>query len=100
MSYADLTRRAALIDGLRALADYLESNSYVPAPKYMDVYVFPPDEDCAGMRAEIDAAAALLGVRAGWTVGGHYVARRAFGPVEYQVVAICKQHDHSRGAAR
>jgi hypothetical protein len=52
------------------------------------------------MRAEIDAAAALLGIRACWTPGGHYVARRAFGPVEYRAVAICKQHDHSRGAAR
>jgi hypothetical protein len=100
MSFADPIRRAALIGGLRALADYLESNPDVPAPKYTEVYTFPPDGECAVMRAEIDAAAALLGIRAWWTPGGHYMARRMFGPVEYQVVAICKQHDHSRGAAR
>jgi hypothetical protein len=43
MTYADSTERAALIGGLRALADYLESNPEVPAPGYTDVFIFPPD---------------------------------------------------------
>lgn len=61
MTYATPEQRAALIDGLRALADYLESSPDVPAPNYTDVFTFPPDGDCPGMRAEIDAIAGLLG---------------------------------------
>jgi hypothetical protein len=94
MTYADTAERAALIGGLRALADYLESSPEVPAPSYSDVFTFPPDGDCAGMRTEIDAIAARLGANARETAGGHYVATRSFGPVEYRAVAICKHHHH------
>jgi hypothetical protein len=101
MTYADPARRAALIKGFRALADYLESNPGVPAPNYADVYAFPPDGDCAGTRAEIDVIAARLGARAYETAGGHYEATRSFGPVQYAAVAICKQHQHgTKGVAR
>ena len=96
MTYADITERAALIGGLRSLADYLESNPAVPAPSYSDVLTFPPDGDCAGMRAEIDAIAARLDVSARETSGGHYVAARSFGPVEYRAVAICEQSHHGK----
>ena len=41
MNHADSTERAALISGLRALADYLESNPEVPAPAYPAVHTFP-----------------------------------------------------------
>ncbi len=92
MTYADSTERAALIGGLRALADYLESNPKVPAPSYSDVFTFPPDGDCAGMRAEIDAIAERIGTKARETVRGHYVATRSFGPVEYRAVAICQHY--------
>jgi hypothetical protein len=93
MTYAEPSERAALIDGFRALADYLESNPDVPASGYATVYVFPPDGTCAGMRAEIDAIADLLGVEAQETAGGsHYTATRNFGPVEYRATAICKHH--------
>ena len=92
MTYANATERQALIFGLRALADYLESNPYVPAPGYSDVLAFPPDGDCAGMRAEIDVIAERIGVEARETVRGHYVATRSFGPVEYRAVAICRHH--------
>jgi hypothetical protein len=61
MAYADPAGRAALIQGLRALAGYLETSAEVPAPAYVHVYVFPPDGDCVAMRAEIDAIAELLG---------------------------------------
>jgi hypothetical protein len=88
MTYADSTERAALISGLRALADYLESSPEVPAPAYSSVHAFPPDGDWAGMRAEIDVIAARLAVPACLTGGGHYVAARSFGPVEYRAVAI------------
>jgi hypothetical protein len=102
MTYADTTERAALIKGLRVLADYLESSPEVPAPSYSDLFTFPPDGDCPAMRAEIDAIAARLGVTARETGGGHYIAARSFGPIEYRAVAICKQDHHStsQGAAR
>jgi hypothetical protein len=88
MTYANSTERAALIGGLRGLADYLESNPEVPAPIYSHIIAFPPDGNWAGMCAEIDATAALLGVIPRVTWGGHYVATRSFGPVEYETVAI------------
>ncbi|MGH3164756.1 MAG: hypothetical protein ACRDN0_02540 [Trebonia sp.] len=88
MTYADSTERAALIGGLRDLADYLESSPGVPAPIYTTFYAFPPNGDLAEMRAEIDAIAAHLGIPAHLTDGGHYFAARSFGPVEYRAVAI------------
>jgi hypothetical protein len=92
MTYAEHSERAALISGFRALADYLESNPDVPAPSYSDVLAFPPEGDCAGMRAEIDGIAERIGVEARETVRGHYVAARSFGPVEYRAVAICEHY--------
>ena len=96
MTYADSAERAELINGLRSLADYLESNPEVPAPAYPVVHTFPPADDWAEMRAEIDATAARLGVTAHLTCGGHYVAVRSFGPVEYRAVAIPRKNDNER----
>jgi hypothetical protein len=87
MTYADSTQRTRLIAELRELADYLESNPEVPAPSYSDVLTFPAKGDWAEMCAEIDATAARLGVTT-YENGGHYVAARTFGPVEYRAVAI------------
>ena len=87
MTFADSTERAELIRGLRSLADYLESSPEIPDPAYSTVYAFPSG-DWPDMCAEIDAAAASLDVAPGTTGGGHYVAVRYFGPVEYRVVAI------------
>jgi hypothetical protein len=88
VTYTDSTERAALIGGLRALADYMESNPEVPAPSYPTVYTFPSNGGWAEMRTEIDAIAARLGAIAHETGSGHYVAARLFGPVEYRAVAI------------
>ena len=88
MTYASSTERAELIRGFRGLADYLESNPELPAPIYSTVYAFPSDGDWAQMCADVDAIAEFLRVPAGITGGGHYVAVRAFGPVEYRAVAI------------
>jgi hypothetical protein len=96
MNHADSTVRAAIISGLRELADYLESNPEVPAPAYPVVHTFPPADDWLQMRAEIDATAVRLGVNAHLTGGGHYVAARFFGPVEYQAVAIPRKNDDER----
>ena len=92
MTYANAIERRALLSGLRELADYLEYNPDVPAPSYSDVLAFPPDGDCAGMRAEIDVIAKRIGVKARETVRGHYVVARSFGPIEYRAVAICHHH--------
>jgi len=88
MTYANPTQRAALIAGLRELADYLDSNPGLPTPVYSQVYAFPPDAEWEEMRAEIIAVAERLGVTAYRTHGGHVFAARPFGPVEYRVVAI------------
>jgi hypothetical protein len=94
MTYADSTERTALINGLRGMADYLESNPEVPAPIYTDMLTFPPNGEWAEMCTEIDAIAARLGVTAG-DIYGHYVAFRYFGPVEYRAVAIPPRNDES-----
>jgi len=95
MNYAEPAKRAALIDGIRALADYLESAPDVPVTGYATIYAFSPDGACAGMRSEIDSIAAQLGVEARETAGGsHYTALRSFGPVEYRAVAICDHEPH------
>jgi hypothetical protein len=88
MTFADSTERAQLISGLRGLADYLESNPELPAPVYSTVHAFPPPGDWVGMCAEVDAAAVRMDVAACITEGGHYVAARYFGPIEYRAVAI------------
>jgi hypothetical protein len=88
MTYADSTERIAFINGLRGLADYLESNPEIPAPIYSTVYVFPSDGGWPGMCADIEVTAARMGVATCLTIGGHYVATRDFGPVEYRAVAI------------
>ena len=88
MTYANSTERAAFISGLRRLAEYLESNPEIPAPIYHIVHTFPPAGDWAWMCDEIDAIAAFLGVATRVTPGGHYMAARSFGPVEYNAVAI------------
>jgi hypothetical protein len=93
MTYSDPTERATLISGFRELADYLESNPEVPAPSYPVIYTFPPDGDWPAMRAEISTIAAWLDAIPRETPGGHYVAARFFGPVEYRAVAIPPRND-------
>jgi hypothetical protein len=88
MTYANASERTALISGFRALADYLESNPEVPAPFHTDVLTFPPDSNWEATCTEIDTIAARLGVTSRKTAGGHYVAMRSFGPIEYRAVAI------------
>jgi len=96
MAYADPAERATLIQGLRALADYLESSPWVPAPSSAGLYAFPPDDDCGAMRVEIDTVAELVGSQPRETADGrHYTVTRSFGPVEYRIVAICRHHHHN-----
>jgi hypothetical protein len=89
MTYANSTKRQALISGLRALADFLESNPDVPVPEYTDVLVFPSSASDAGKRREIDVIASRIGsVAESFSSYRHYQTSRRFGPVEYRAVAI------------
>jgi hypothetical protein len=97
MTYFEPAARATLISGLRALADYLESNPCVPVSGPAVVYAFPPDSACAGMRADIDKIAETIGSQPEETAdGAHYVASRYFGAVEYRAIAICEHHHSDR----
>ncbi len=86
--YASEDERSLLIDGLRAVAQFLQDHPDVPAPRWADVLVFPPDGPDEEMRAEIDVIAAHIGVETSESARGHYSCSMSFGPVEYRAVAI------------
>lgn len=88
--YADNQERVRLIAGLRDLAEFLDQNPQVPAPRYTDLLVFPSRGTDAEMFAEVDVIAEQIGVtaRRNDTPDGHYIASREFGPVQYRAVAI------------
>jgi hypothetical protein len=62
VSYASQEERDRLIDGLRTLAQFLHDLPDVPAPRYVDVLVFPlkgtDEEERAGSAPILTAAAA------------------------------------------
>ena len=87
--YANSEERARLIAGLRELADFLDDDLQIPAPRYTDLLAFPTGSD-AEIFAEIDAIAERIGTIASDadSPSGHYSAVRRFGPVQYRAVAI------------
>lgn len=93
--YASIEQRGRLITGLRGLAEFLESTPEAPAPRYADVLIFPPDGTDTQQRAEIDAIATRIGTQTRETIGGHYIAVRRFGPVEYRAVAIPRDNNQN-----
>ena len=96
MSYANADERGRLIDGLRALAAFLQDHPDVPAPRWADIYVFPPRSTGEQMQVEIDHIAARIGTVATDDADhGHYAASRHFGPVQYRAVAISGRPDNS-----
>ena len=95
MSYASQEERGRLIDGLRALAQFLHDRPDVPAPRYVDILVFPFKGTDDEERAEIDAIASRIGAEPREIVNGHYSASLCFGPVQYRAVAISKHPDNS-----
>ena len=95
--YASPDERSRLIAGLRDLAAFLESRPDVPAPADATVWVFPPpDGSDSERRAEIDDIASRLFTQAYPTMGGHYVASRFFGPVQYRAVVIPAKNPEAR----
>jgi hypothetical protein len=88
--YASNEERTRLIAGLRDLAEFLDRNPGVPAPRRADLHVFPPDGSDTEMFAEIDAIAKRIGTTASDadSPNGHYSAYKNFGPVQYRAIAI------------
>ena len=88
--YAGDQERARLIAGLRDLAEFLDQNPQIPAPRYADLLVFPSRATDAEMFAEVDVIAGQIRVTASQNdmPDGHYIASRYFGPVQYRAVAI------------
>ena len=88
--YANSQERHRLIAGLRDLADFLDHNPRIPAPRSTDLLVFPPDGTDAEMFAEIDDIAGRIGTTASdaGSPNGHYSAVRDFGAVQYRAIAI------------
>ena len=95
MSYASQDERNRLIDGLRALANFLHDHPDVPAPRWADVLVFPPDGTDEEERAEIDVIASRIGAEPVETISGHYSTSLSFGPVQYRAVAIPEHPDNN-----
>jgi hypothetical protein len=86
--YADQDERSRLIDGLRAVAQFLQDHPGVPAPRWVDVLVFPPDGTDKEEPAEIDMIATRIGTETSESARGHYFCSISFGSVEYRAVAI------------
>ena len=97
MSTQDPDDRAAFIDGLVALACFLEAHPEAPAPRLYDdnliMHVFPDGDTDDERRAAVDAIAAALGATAADSRpgSGHYQFSLRFGPVTYRVLAISSE---------
>jgi hypothetical protein len=97
---SDLFARSQTVAGLRALADFLETNPAVPVHEYgYDYMVFARANTDSAERAEIDRIAAALGeaVTDETGRGGHYRVSKTFGRITYTAVHVparCKAaHD-------
>lgn len=95
MSEIDITTWAETVDGLRALADFLEANPTVPVNPYRSEIQITMSARTsklteAEQRAEIDRIAALFRapVMDSTRDGGHYETQIAFGLVRYKISHI------------
>jgi hypothetical protein len=88
--YANPDERAQLIRGLHDLAEFLDQNPDVPAPRWADLMVFPPAGSDSEMFTEVDVIAELIETTASDadSPAGHYTAARYFGLVQYRAIAI------------
>ncbi|GGU92204.1 hypothetical protein GCM10010182_04230 [Actinomadura cremea] len=87
----DLFARHQTITGLRALADFLETNPAVPVSEYgQTFYVSTRELDDASAVAAVDQIAALLDVDVcdETDQGGHYTAQKSFGRISYRILHI------------
>ncbi|GAA0970273.1 hypothetical protein GCM10009555_018910 [Acrocarpospora macrocephala] len=82
--------RYDMITGLRDLADFLETNPNIPAPRNVTIHHFPARHADDEMCAEVDKVAALLGseINRNDVPHGYYRTSVHFGPVEYTALAV------------
>ncbi|MFI6496185.1 hypothetical protein [Nonomuraea typhae] len=82
--------RAEFTNGLRSLADFIDSTPDLPLPDYLDIQNAVLGENDAAERAEVDRIAALLGTTAVQRYDEHhYTALRRFGPrITFSATAI------------
>ncbi|WP_248965755.1 hypothetical protein [Sphaerisporangium perillae] len=86
-----IDNRAALISGLRDLADFLDTNPDIPTPSpEVTAYYFPDRAADYQMCTDIDKVAAYLGseIEADHPHSGHCGTSIRFGPVAYRAVAV------------
>jgi hypothetical protein len=94
VSAAPAGDRAAFMDGLLALACFLEAHPEALVPPVYDgtviLHVFPGGDTNDERRAAVDSIAAALGTTAAESRpgSGHYQFNVQFGPVTYRVLAI------------
>jgi hypothetical protein len=82
-------RRAALIAGLRDLADFLEAHPDLPLPFLGGGISYHAHGTDGEARAEVDRIAAILDVPAAARDNDdHYEASRDFGGVAYRAMAV------------
>ncbi|MFB4318123.1 hypothetical protein [Actinomadura sp. 21ATH] len=91
----EMAHRDRMIAGLVDLAAFLEANPGVPVPRFDWTLGVPSGVSVNGttdmrQRAEIDRIADELGVPVldETRDGGHYIARRHFGPVTYEATHV------------
>ncbi|WP_225850928.1 hypothetical protein [Streptomyces sp. HPF1205] len=80
--------REAFITGLRELADFLTANPAVLVPDHPAFTLIFDAADAAAREEGARHAATALGVPAEDIGGGYLDARRMFGPIAYDVIAI------------
>ena len=84
-------QREAFINGLHALASYLDAHPDVPIPAYGTEILVPLREvEDGGDTDVMNAADALLG-HFGRTENGGCETVRSFGPVGYRVFALSRE---------
>lgn len=90
---ANFLKRQALVAALRELADRIEINPDFPIPPSSCRINISADNVDKGGAAEVDQAAAAMGVEPTWISGArtHYSAELEIGPIEYSITAITSQ---------
>lgn len=85
----DSAQRTRFVNGLRELADFLQSRPEIPVPEAGDTITVFADGTIAEKFAQVDYAGRLLEVPVADDTarGGHLYAERHFGPVTYGFMA-------------
>jgi hypothetical protein len=92
--------RAAIVTGLRHLADFLDAHPDIPVSATAPLYHFTRNGNDADQRAEIEQIATRLGTPIkDDTDYGHCTTAISFGPIEYRAVAITTEARARHAAA-